>query len=246
MLRKEYFSGFTIVEVVFIIAIIGILTGISIFGYGNWRRSVAHNTIKSDLQYARTGLDSYKNFKNSYPPNLAGTQFAASENVAIVLTTNAPSIGVYQNLTPDENTQLFLNACNANISDTPTNTACQAQGSGGGAKVHVKGTEAANTIWRSPIALTDVKLNCGAICDSITQKIVEQFTAQGGTFPVIVNKASTPLPEPTLIPNGSATKYCLEGRSVQYPEIVYHAATANSEVIVSGPCPDDTSLVYFP
>lgn len=245
-MNTRHTSGFTIVELIIIIAIIGILAAIGIVSYSNWRRSIAHNAVQSDLQHARTGLDSYKNFKNSYPPNLAGTQFAASENVAIVLTTNAPSIGVYQNLTPDENTQLFLNACNANISDTPTNTACQAQGAGGGAKVHVKGTEAANTIWPSPIALTDVKLNCGAICDSITQKIIEQFTAQGGTFPIVVDKSSTPLPEPTLVPNGAATKYCLEGRSAQYPGIIYHSATSSSGQIINGPCPEDPSLVYFP
>lgn len=244
-MSRHYHRGFTIIELITVIAIIGTLATIVLMGYFEWQRSIARNIVQSDVQHAVSGLESYQNFKNSYPPNLAGTNFAASTGVALMLITNAPSVGVYENLSPDENAQLFLNACNANIFGTPNNTTCQAQGSGG-AKIHVKGTASSNTIWPSPVQESQVTLPCGAACNQITQDIIAQFKAQGGVFPILISKSSTPLPEPTLQPNGNANKYCLEGRSANYASIVYHTTSNAPSDINIGPCANDPDLHYYP
>lgn len=236
--------GFTIVELLIIIAVIAILAAISIFAFSGWRKSTAQRIVLSDMEQAVAALEANRNFKNSFPPNLAGTNFAASQESALTLFTNAPSVGVYQNLTSDQNAQLFVNACNANISDTPTNTACKLQGRGGGAKVHVKGTITANTIWNSPVAESDVQLSCGASCDAATAKIISQFKAQGGTFPVYVG-VNTPLPDPTLVPNGVADKYCLEGRATDFSDVTFHTRSGSANDIVPGECPSDPDLHYF-
>lgn len=238
--------GYTVIELIVVIVVLGILAAITMIGYASWQHSTADNATQNDVRHAISGLESYRNFKNSYPPNLAGTNFAASDGVALTLRTNAPSIGVYQDLSPDENAQLFLNSCNANIFDTPNNTACKAQGSGGGAKIHVKGTVGSNTIWPSPINESAIKLPCGAACDSTTQAIIQQFKTQGGTFPIQVSKNSTPLPEPTLQPNGSADRYCLEGRSANFTDIIYHVTSGASSSVATGPCVHDPDLQYFP
>ncbi len=245
-MTRRHILGFTLVELIVAITIIGILASLAIVSFGNWQRSTHDNVVRSDMQQAIAGLESYRNFKKYYPPNLAGTNFAASDGVALKLSTNAPFIGTYVNLSPDENAQLFLNSCNASIFDTPNNTACQAQGTGGGAKIHVTGTDGANTIWPSPVQESDVTLTCGAACDQATQTIIQQFKAQGGVFPVVVSKASTPLPEPNNTPNGDANKYCLEGRSVNYSDIIYHVTSDTSQGVATGPCPTDPDLHYFP
>jgi len=124
-MRHTSQRAFTLVEILTIVAVVGVLAGLVVVGFGSWQRSQATTVVKSDVKQAVSGLASYKNFKNNYPPNLAGTGFAASKDVALKLSTNAPSVGVYQGLSGDQNAQLFLNTCNANLFTTPNNTACK-------------------------------------------------------------------------------------------------------------------------
>jgi type II secretory pathway pseudopilin PulG len=242
--------GFTISEILVIVIVLGVILGISVVSYGTWQQRTASSVVQSDIQQAVGGLKTHRNFKNGYPPNLAGTGFAASPGVALTLLTNAPSVGVYENLTGPENAQLFLNACNANVFSTPNNTACQFQGSSGGngAKIHVKGTVSSNAIWDSPIEQSDLTLSCGAeqaACDSALADMISQFIAQGGTFPVTAPGSNVPLPAPTQVPNGMADRYCLEGRSANYPAIAYHFLS-QADGIAIGSCPADATLQYYP
>jgi prepilin-type N-terminal cleavage/methylation domain-containing protein len=239
--------GFTLTEVLLVVVVLGIIAGLSVLSYGTWQQKTAGNVVKSDIQQAVGGLKAHRNFKNGYPPNLAGTGFATSPTVALTLFTNAPSVGVYQGLSSSENAQLFLNSCNANIFGTPNNTACQFQGSGG-AKIHVKGTSGTNAIWNSPIQQSGLTLSCGsqqAACDQALAGMISQFTAQGGVFPITVPGSNVPLPAPTLVPNGLADRYCLEGRSATYPEVAFHFLS-QTDTMATGKCPADSSLRYYP
>jgi type II secretory pathway pseudopilin PulG len=227
-----------------VVAVIAILAAIAIIAYGSWKYHVADISVQSDMTQATASLKSYSNFKNSYPPNLAGTEFSASPGNALTLYTDTPSIGVYNSLTADQNAQLLLNACNANLNGLD-NTVCAFAGNGGGAKIHVKGTSATNTLWSSPVNQGDVKLSCGSACDTATNTMVTQFLAQGGTFPVVISGSSSSLPPPTQKPNGIAANFCLEGRSINYSDIVYHTTNTNTAT-VAGSCPSDPSLHYFP
>lgn len=210
--------------------------------YGNWRAYMADNTVRSDIESGTSSLMSYRNFKNGFPPNMAGTNFSASQGVALSLFTNAPSVGVYDSLTDHQNAQLMLNVCNGNLGDT-NNTACVFNGNGGGAKIHVKGTEASNVHWRSPIKESDIVLTGSD--PSIAQGIIDQFKAQGGVFPIIVSSSdNATMPEPDQIPNGLATRFCLESESAAF-DIVYHTVDGKTGP-VAGPCPEDPELKYFP
>jgi prepilin-type N-terminal cleavage/methylation domain-containing protein len=240
----QYSRGFTIIEVIATISIISILATIVVVGYGNWRHHIANVSVQSDMTQATASLKSYNNFKNSYPPNLAGTEFSASQDNALTLYTDAPSIGVYDSLSADQNAQLLLNVCNANLNGL-SNTVCTFAGSGGGAKIHVKGTNSTNVNWPTPVNQTDVTLPCGSACDTATNTMITQFLAQGGTFPATISGSGTSLPAPTLTPNGLAANFCLEGRSGSYGDIVYHSSNTNMASIAGG-CPSDPSLHYFP
>lgn len=239
--------AFTVVELVVVVSVLAILAMLTNLSIGTWQQSTAKSTVLSDMKQAAAALQNYKNFKSSYPPNLAGAGFASSPQVALTLNTNAPSIGVYENLEPDQDAQLFLNACNANLFQTPDNTTCSFQGNSVGTKIHVAGTNASNNIWDSPIAQSDIALNCDgqqAACDQAISSMISQFSAQGGTFPIIVPLKNVALPEPTQVPNGPASRYCLEGRASSYPDIVYYSLS-DEEVITAGECPNDPSLHYY-
>ncbi len=246
-MRHTSQRAFTLVEILTIVAVVGVLAGLVVVGFGSWQRSQATTVVKSDVKQAVSGLASYKNFKNNYPPNLAGTGFAASKDVALKLSTNAPSVGVYQGLSGDQNAQLFLNTCNANLFTTPNNTACKFQGNGGGAKIHVKGTSGSNTIWNSPVQQSNLTLSCGsqqASCDQAIADMISQFSAQGGVFPVTVPNNTVPLPEPTQVPNGPANRYCLEGRASDFPDIVFYVLSTDL-TLTAGECPSDSTLHYY-
>lgn len=236
-------AGFTIVELLVVIVVIGILAGVVILAFGSWRHHTAESVVESDMLQASTGLSAYVNSNDVYPPNLANLNFVPSQGVALTLYTNAPSIGVYSNLSADLNAQLFLNNCNANLNGLD-NTVCTYQGSGVGAKVHVKGTNTTNTVWPSPINPSDVTLPYGPEYTAATNAIVSEFQAQGGVFPVLVSGTNVALPNPTLQPNGPASDYCLEGRSGDFPAIVYHATPQGTSPTI-GPCPPNPNLHYY-
>ena len=78
--------GFTIIELIVVIAVIGTLAGIAIVGYGAWRESISAAAIKSDLAQAQAAMEDARNFDNAYPLDVA-TVFNASEDVQL---TNWP------------------------------------------------------------------------------------------------------------------------------------------------------------
>lgn len=238
--RKK--TGFTLVEVLIVIVVIGILAAIGVTSYNGTQRRAADALVLNTVTQAADAMSLTRLETRSYPPNLAGTGFVSAQNVSIVIATNAPTIGIYDSLSPDENAQLFLNVCNANLSGL-NNTTCVFAGNGGGAKIHVKGTTGSNTIWRSPIAQGDVTLSCGAACDAATSQMIQQFLAQGGKFPVIVSGRNAALPQPTIKANGPADRFCLEARSGAFGDVVYH--TTNAGKAAAGACPDDPTLHYF-
>lgn len=77
--HKRY-RGFSIVEIVVVIAVMGILASISVVGYGTWRQRTAESEVKSDLNGAKTAMENARNNNNGYPQ---AVPFQTSENVDI-------------------------------------------------------------------------------------------------------------------------------------------------------------------
>ena len=107
VLLGYYRLGNTLVEIVIIIAVLAALAVTVI---------VAHNGVQrraADTQTRQTVADALKNLQlhyvvnKSYPSNIAGTEYAPPLSVAVALYTNAPQTPVYDNLTSEQNAQLF-------------------------------------------------------------------------------------------------------------------------------------------
>lgn len=79
--RKD---GFTIVELLTIIVVLGILLGIIFLSYGAWRQKTAETEVKNDLKSLATSMEDARNFQNAYPVTIPSS-FTASPNVTVTL-----------------------------------------------------------------------------------------------------------------------------------------------------------------
>lgn len=237
--------GFTIVEILIVIVVIAILAGIALVSYTPFQLRSARAATQAEIEQARSKLELFNGLERDYPPNLAGIDYSAPNAVVMTLYTNAPTLRVFNSLSGDQNAQLFLNACNANMpitsGDTIFNTSCAFAGN----NVHVKGQVSSNIVFKGPtIEEDDLYLECGSVCDTALAKIISEFKAQGGYFPITVPKKQVSLPDDwTETAYDKATKYCLEGRYALYNDVVYHTISG-STTITEGPCAEDPELHY--
>ena len=237
--------GFTLVELLIVIVIIAILAGVALVSYTPFQLRSARAATQAEIKQARSKLELFNGLERDYPPNLAGIDYSAPNTVVMTLYTNAPDMRVFTDLTSDQNAQLFLNSCNANMPITSGGTTYNTSCAFAGNNIHVKGQVAANIVYLGPIVEeAEVVLDCGSACDIAHAKIISEFKAQGGYFPITVPKKQVTLPDTwELVSYGKATKYCLESRYALYNDVVYHTVSGSSD-ITEGPCADDPELHY--
>lgn len=64
-------SGFTLVEILVVVSIIGLLLSVTLFGVGGARESARDAKRKSDIELIRSGLELYKADCKGYPVTLS-------------------------------------------------------------------------------------------------------------------------------------------------------------------------------
>lgn len=62
--------GFTLVEIMVVVAVLGVLVSITVVSYGGWRKSVVEDQMQTDLRNVATAMDSAKVWQNGYPTSL--------------------------------------------------------------------------------------------------------------------------------------------------------------------------------
>ena len=70
-------NGFTVVELMIVIVVIAILTGIAIFGYASWRSDTIETALSSDLSSAASAMKQELNLNNTYPTTIPKSYSAA-------------------------------------------------------------------------------------------------------------------------------------------------------------------------
>ena len=114
--------GFTIVEVLLVVALISILAGLTYVGVRDWRGRAIKSEVKSDLQNAANALDNTRNFSSGYPASLAAAGFRSSDTVN--LTYNLRSDGTYcLNGSSITRTSVRFNI-DTRVSKTPRDNTC--------------------------------------------------------------------------------------------------------------------------
>lgn len=80
--QKQQKFGFTIVELLVVIVVLGILASVGVVGYGAWKSRTAQNVIKSDLTNVVAAMESARNFGSGYPTTIP-TTISASKDVTL-------------------------------------------------------------------------------------------------------------------------------------------------------------------
>lgn len=79
--KQQYTKrGFTVVELIVVITVIGILAGIVLVAYPNYQRGVRNNERKNDLSQLAAALNTYAVQKNSYISESSGCGFLGAGN----------------------------------------------------------------------------------------------------------------------------------------------------------------------
>lgn len=66
-MNNKYLKGFTLIELMIVMTIIGLLAGISLFAMGGARESARDGRRKADLEATRSALELYKADCDEYP-----------------------------------------------------------------------------------------------------------------------------------------------------------------------------------
>ncbi len=81
-------KGFTVVELLAVIVIIGILASITIVYFGSWRSRTATTEVKDSLTQLASALRNERNFTNYYPTAVP-SNYTAGKNVTVTYSVNA-------------------------------------------------------------------------------------------------------------------------------------------------------------
>ena len=82
MINLKKSHGFTLVELLITITIIGTLASIGVVSYGNYQKSMKESQLKSDLNGIATAMENARTFGDKYPTVLPDT-FTPSQNVIL-------------------------------------------------------------------------------------------------------------------------------------------------------------------
>lgn len=93
-------NGYTILQLVVVITVIGILAAITSVGYSNWRSSIAKTQVENDLKMVVSAMEDYRNYNNVYSQSALANQKVSDGNelVFIALYGNAKYCAQITNL----------------------------------------------------------------------------------------------------------------------------------------------------
>lgn len=239
-------SGFTIIEIIVVIAVIGILVGIVYVSYNGIQRNAGVSTLKNDLTNASKEMTISFAYNNAFPGVLPA-DVKASPDVELTLVK---STGGYSGLTDVQNGVLFYNVCQSLINEGLG----KGKDKNGGTATYITSCNVYNKpqieihAWVSgaftvPISTNTIRdyFNTKVSYDSyfpdkqtvfntFATTLSSRFTSLGGTFPVTsfwddwatsTNGGVMAQPLPAPQPPSDPTKFCIKATHTKYNITMY-------------------------
>ncbi len=185
-------KGFTIVELIIVISIIGILATITVVGYGSWRTNATATQLKSDLNGAASAMENARNFGNGYPLTIP-TSFTPSSGVTLagggsadgkVYCLSAASGGVVYIITTANSTPT-VGSCFAVATLAGSSTAGAADGAGTSAQFNMPlgvAVDSAGTVYAADYINNSVrKITAAGVVTTLAGSATAGFVNGTGT-----------------------------------------------------------------
>jgi len=243
-------TGFTLVELIIVIAVIGLLAAISIIAYNNVQKNTADKTLRSDLDNVTSEMQREALQNNGIYPTALPSGIKSSPNVTLTLE-HSGGINYYgygAGLTPIQNGVLMAQICQDLINEGYG----QGQNQDGDTEDYITGCGNWNssnmqfTGWKTKkffTPVTDATLlnyadtftttdtfnkNQETVVKNFYHELVYRQTRQGGSFPLTSFWDSWATPqnggvaaEPLPSPQVQPS-YCVEATHSKYPDLLWH------------------------
>lgn len=129
---RQHVHGFTIVEMLIVIAVIGIIATITVIGYSSVSQRAASTTLEGDLTRAASKLNSTKSDAGTYPADLASASLEASSGTDYQYTYNSVANNYCLTAKNASNTAYHIandgkpteGPCNGHTGNAPTDLDC--------------------------------------------------------------------------------------------------------------------------
>lgn len=254
-------SGFTLVEIMIVVAVIGILASIVVVGFNGAQKSATVATLRTDLGTTAKLMSATHIRMGAYPDVLPPD---AKTSPGITLTLVNHTSGGYSGLSAVQNGVLFQNVCQQLVNEgygTGTNLANQVEQYITGCNVYnnnamqINGWNARdfptsigqNTIYswyNSNISSDSWRPNKKTVFLTFANELSSRYVSLGGVFPVTSfwdpwanssngGVSNQPLPAPNAPSDPRA--YCIEGSHITYSAAILHITQQGK--INDGPCP---------
>lgn len=249
-MKRRGASGFTIVELIIVIVVIGILVGVVVVSFTSVRKSAVEKSMQSDLDHVTIEMQRSAQANGGiYPVTLPAT-IVASPDVTLTMK-HSGTINYYGGngaLTPVQNGVLMAQICQ----DLVNEGVGKGKNQGGTTNDYITGCGNWNhnsmqiTGWDSKVYSTPLKditlllyANTFTTNDTYNQsqqtvvqnfyhELVDRQTRQGGTYPVTTfwdswataNNGGV-VTQPLPTPQAQSW-YCIEASSTTYPNLLWH------------------------
>ena len=246
-MNKRWATGFTIVELLIVIATIAILTTFTIIAYNGIRQSTIAKAAQSDLQNVAAEMERTKLREGVYPSSLPSA-VKTSPNITLTLI-EAGDEPLYSNLTPVQNGVLFATICQKLVDEGVG----QGVNQGGVTQNYITGcgnwnhsnmqfTGWTTKLWNTPVTSEQLVSYANNFTTSDTwnksqepvtknfyNTLVTRFSAQGGTFPITsfwdywANPGNGGVIQQPLDSDPPIRSfYCAEARANGYESVIWH------------------------